>query len=179
MGNPWVFPSIFHSTKKSNKIHLTRRTWETGAHTFPIEWALFFHYRGKIHQNNQMSIAWEISSHTFSVVWVFFQLHSHPVVYFIIRKVLGFPHQFPIAWENVTKPRESLGNWYSYFFHSMSSFLQPDSHPVTYFLKWEMIRFRHQFPLENAAKSIKLKEPGKLVHIFSPVYGYFFHQIQS
>ena len=39
-----------------------------------------------------------------------------------------------------------------------------------------MLRFPHQFPiaLENAAKSIELREPGKLVPILSPKYGYFF-----
>ena len=58
----------------------------------------------------------------------------------------------------------------------MGAFLQPDSHPVIYFITWEMLRFPHQFPiaLENAAKSIELREPGKLVPILSPKYGYFF-----
>ena len=39
-----------------------------------------------------------------------------------------------------------------------------------------MLRSPHQFPiaLENAAKSIELREPGKLVPILSPKYGYFF-----
>ena len=61
----------------------------------------------------------------------------------------------------------------------MGAFLQPDSHPVIYFITWEMLKFPHQLPraLENVAKSIELKEPGKLVPILSPKYGYFFHQI--
>ena len=39
-----------------------------------------------------------------------------------------------------------------------------------------MLKFPHQFPiaLENAVKSIILREPGKLVPILSPKYGYFF-----
>ena len=36
MGNAWVSQSVSHSTKM-------RRTWEIGAHTFPILWVLFFH----------------------------------------------------------------------------------------------------------------------------------------
>ena len=58
----------------------------------------------------------------------------------------------------------------------MGAFLRPDSHPVIYFITWEMLRFPHQFPiaLENAAKSIELREPGKLVPILSPKYGHFF-----
>ena len=57
------------------------------------------------------------------------------------------------AWE--------IGN--SYFSHSMGAFLQPDSHHVIYFITWEMLRF-----------PINLREPGKLIPILSPKYGYFF-----
>ena len=66
-------------------------------------------------------------------------------------------------------------------FPIMGTFLQPDSHPVIYFITWEMLRLPHQFPiaLENAAKSIELREPGKLVPILSPKYGYFFYQIPT
>ena len=57
----------------------------------------------------------------------------------------------------------------------MGAFLQPDSHLVIYFITWKMLRFPHQFliALENAAKSIELRELGKLVPILSPKYGYF------
>ena len=34
---------------------------------------------------------------------VFFPLDSNSVVDFIICEIRGFPHQFPIAWENVAK----------------------------------------------------------------------------
>ena len=62
---------------------------------------------------------------------------------------------------------EKLGTWYSQFSHS--------SHSMVYFIICKMRGFLHQFPMawENTAKSIKLKEPGKLVPIFSPKYGYF------
>ena len=43
MGNAWVSLSISHSTRKCNKTHRMGRTWEIGAPTFPIVWALFFH----------------------------------------------------------------------------------------------------------------------------------------
>ena len=33
----------------------------------------------------------------------FFPLDLHSVVYFIICEMHGFPHQFPIAWENAVK----------------------------------------------------------------------------
>ena len=33
----------------------------------------------------------------------FCSLNSHPVVYFIIQEMYGFPRQFLIAWENPTK----------------------------------------------------------------------------
>ena len=70
---------------------------------------------------------------------------------------------------------EILGNWYSYFCHSMSIFFPLDSHPMVYFVTWKMDGFPHQFSTaqENEAKSIKLQEPGKLVPILSPKYEYF------
>ena len=33
----------------------------------------------------------------------FFPLDSHLMVYFIIWEMHGFPHQFPIEWENVNR----------------------------------------------------------------------------
>ena len=112
----------------------------------------------------------------------FFPLDSHLVAYFIIWEMDGFLHEFPIARENVTKPSGKPGKlWYSYFSHSMGAFLQPDSHPVIYFITWEMLKFPHEFPiaLENAVKSIELREPGKLVPILSPKCGYFFSSMNE
>ena len=70
---------------------------------------------------------------------------------------------------------EKLGNWCSQFSHSISGFLPLSSHSMVYFIICKMRGFLHQFPTawENTAKSIKLIEPGKLVPIFSPKYGYF------
>ena len=61
----------------------------------------------------------------------------------------------------------------------MGAFLQPDSHPVIYFIKWEMLRFPHQFPiaLENAVKFTELREPVKLVPYSPQGMGTFFRKI--
>ena len=50
----------------------------------------------------------------------------------------------------------NLGNWYSYFSQSMGAFFPLDSHPMIYFIIWEMHGFPHQFPIvqENATKII-------------------------
>ena len=97
---------------------------------------------------------------------------SHPVVCFIIWKMHGFTHQFPIASEKTGKPIkwekpgklvpgkilqnpsyvENLGNWYSRFSHSMGK-------------SW-----KHGKMQPNPSS---LGEPEKLVPIFSPKYGYF------
>ena len=134
-------------------------------------------------------------------------LDSHTVVYLIIWEMHRFSHQFPIAWkkveksielekpwdlfpgkawefgsgENPTKPIVcgELKNLYSYFSHSMGAFFPLDSHPMVYFIICEMHGFPRQFPItwENAAKSIKLGEPGKLIPIFfGRVWILFFHQ---
>ena len=63
-----------------------------------------------------------------------------------------------------------------YFSLSMGAFPPLDSHPMAYFIIWEMLGFPHQLPTlrENATKLIVWGEPGKLVLIFFPWYGCFF-----
>ena len=58
----------------------------------------------------------------------------------------------------------------------MGSFFPSDSHPMVYFIIWEMHGFSHQFPIvwENATKPIVWGKPGKLVIILFPQYGYLF-----
>ena len=70
---------------------------------------------------------------------------------------------------------ENLGNWYSYFSHSMGAFFPLDSHSMVYFIICEIHGFPHQFSIawKNAVTSIELGEPRKLVPIFSLTYGYF------
>ena len=107
---------------------------------------------------------------------VFFPLDSHPMAYFIIWEMHGFPHQFLIVRENPTIPFlwGDRGNWYSYFSHSMGDLSPYDSHPKVYFIIWEMHGFPHQFPIvqENATKLMVCGEPGKLVLI---LWTLFFH----
>ena len=71
---------------------------------------------------------------------------------------------------------ESLGNWYSYFSHSMGAFFALDSHLLAYFVIREMHGFPHQSLIvrENATKPFVWGEPGKLVLILFPYYGWFF-----
>ena len=70
---------------------------------------------------------------------------------------------------------ENLGNWYSYFSHSIGAFFPLHSHSMVYFIICEIHGFPHQFPIacENAVKFIELGEPRKLVPIFFLNYGYF------
>ena len=142
MGNAWVFPSISHSMRKCNKIHRMARTWEIGNHTFPIVWVLFSYL---------IPILWYISSY---------------------GKCMGFPINFPQYRKMQQNPSyvEELGNWYSYFSHSMSAFIPFDYHPVVYFIIWEMHGFSYQFPIarKNPTKPIVWGGPGKLVLILFP-----------
>ena len=108
----------------------------------------------------------------------FFPLDSDPMVYFIIWEMQGFPHQFLIVRKMKQNPLYgvNLGNWYSYFSHSMGDFSTYDSHPTIYFIIWEMHGCPHQFPIvqENATKFIVWRENGKLMLILFPYYGHFF-----
>ena len=96
MGNAWVFPSISHSTGKCSKTYRMEKTWETGNHTFPIVWVLFSH---------SIPILWYTSSY---------------------GKCMGFPINFPQYRKMQQNPSygEDLGNWYSYFPHSMGAFFR-------------------------------------------------------
>ena len=58
----------------------------------------------------------------------------------------------------------------------MGTFSPLDSHPMVYFIIWEMHGFPHQFLIvrENSTKLIAWGEPGKLVLILFPYYGRIF-----
>ena len=127
----------------------------------------------------------------------FFPLDSHFMVYFITLEMHVFSHWFPITWEKTAKTIEwgkfgklvpcnilnikiplyveNLGNWYSYFSHSVGAFFPLDSYFMVYFIIYEIYGFPLQFPIaqENAGKSIELGEPRKLVPVFSLSYGCF------
>ena len=170
-----------------------RRTWEIGNHTFPIVWLLFsrpmvsfiiWEMHGFSHQfpivreNATKTIVWgktwEIGNHTFPIVWVLFS-HPIPILWYTSSygKCIGFPTNFPQYGKMQQNPLygEDLGNWYSYFSHSMGAFLPLDSYPMVLFITWETYGFSNQFPIarENSAKTIKWEKPGK----------YFFHSMDA
>ena len=137
---------------KCNKTHLVGRTWEIGNHTFPIIYnmgtffssnphmlwytssygkcmgfPINFPQYGKMQQNPSYEETWEIGNHTFPIVWVLF---SHLMVYASsYGKCMGFFITFPQYGKMQQKPSyaEDLGNWYSYFPHSMGAFFPFDS----------------------------------------------------
>ena len=79
----------------------------------------------------------------------FFPLDSHTMVYFTICEIYGFPHQFPVAWENAVtsielgEPRK-LVPIFSLTYGYISSIR---FHFMVYFVTtWEMHGFSHQNP---------------------------------
>ena len=112
------FPINFHNTEKCNKTHQIGWTWEIGTHTFPIVWVIFAH---------KTPILWYTPSY---------------------GKCMGFPINFP--WYKKMQQNhsngENLGNWYSYFSHSMVAFLLLDSYHFINFILWEMNGFLINFP---------------------------------
>ena len=134
-----AFPSISHSTRKCNKTHHVEKTWEIGNQTFPIVWVPI---------SQLIPILW--------YTWSY-------------GKWMGSHINFPWYRKMQQNPSygEDLGNWYSYFSHSMGAFFPLDSHPMVLFITWEMYGFSNQFPIawENSAKTIKWAKPGE----------YFFH----
>ena len=108
-------------------------------------------YHGKSSKIPRKAKAWEIGFHTF--------FHSMSVFFTIRFPSCGILHHMKNAWaspsishstgksNNTHRMRENLGNWYSYFSHSMGAFFPLDSHPMVYFITWEMHGFLHQFPL--------------------------------
>ena len=54
---------------------------------FPI----ISHSTGKCSKTHHMRRTWKIGTHFFPIVCAFFPLDSHPMVYFIIWEMHGFP----------------------------------------------------------------------------------------
>ena len=90
------------------------------------------------------------------------------------RKYMDFPIHFPQYGKMQQNPwyGESLGNWYPLFPRSMGA----HSHPMVYFIIWEIHWFLHQFSKlrKNATKATVWGEPGKLIVILFPQYEWFF-----
>ena len=171
-----------HNMGKDSQTHRMGKVWKIGSQLYP---------RKLIACGGSGKLILIL----FSQYGCFFPLDSRPMVYFITWEMIGFSCQFPKVWKIAGQPiewekpeksisrkilqnpsyEENLGNWYSYFSHSMGAFFPLDSHSMVYFIICEIHGFPHQFPVarESAAKSIELGESRKLVPIFSLTYGHF------
>ena len=93
-------------------------------------------------------------------------------------KYMGFPVNFPQYGKMQQNPwyGKSLGNWYSYFSHSMGAFFPLDSHRMVYFSIWEMHGFPCTFPTvrENSTKPMVWGKSKKSITILFPWHGCFF-----
>ena len=200
MGNVWVFSSNFRSIRNVSETHQKGKVWGIGYHNISIKWVVFsitfpsyviLHDMGnswvfssisrstrkgsKIHQIGKMR---EINSRKnptkpnvceepgklvliFSPTYGYFSSIRFPS--------FGILYHMENAWL-----LPSISNHGTHFSHSIGDFFPVGSHPIVYFIIYKMHDFPHQFPIawKNAVKSIKFGEPGKLVPIFSPTYGY-------
>ena len=196
------------------------KVWEIDTHTFPIVWVLFFHQipilwhtssYGKCmgfpinfsqYRKMQQNPSYEVNlgnwySHFSHSMGDFSPYNFHPMVYFIIWEMHGFPHQFPILQENATKLIVVQRTWeigahtfpilWMLFFsirfpfygilHHMgnacvfsliSHNMGKDSQNHRMGKVWEI--GSRKYP----TKPIACGEPGKLVLILFPQYGCFF-----
>ena len=70
---------------------------------------------------------------------------------------------------------EIVGNWYSYFSCSMCAFFPNESHPMVYFITWDIQGCSYQFLIswKDAAKPNLWGRPWIKIPMFFPKYGYF------
>ena len=70
---------------------------------------------------------------------------------------------------------EIVGNWYSYFSCSMCAFFPNESHPMVYFITWDIQGYSYQFLIswKDAAKPNLWGRPWIKIPMFFPKYGYF------
>ena len=59
----------------------------------------------------------------------FFPFDSHPMVYFIKSKIHGFPHQFPITWQNAVKSIGRAWEIATHFFSLMYGYFSSIRYP--------------------------------------------------
>ena len=85
----------------------------------------------------------------------FFPLDSHPMAYFTICEMHGFPHEFSALLENVTKPIVwgEPGKLVLIIFPCYGCFFPLDSHSTVYLIIWEMYGFLHQFSIVQENKT--------------------------
>ena len=70
---------------------------------------------------------------------------------------------------------EIVGNWYSYFSCSMCAFFPNESHPMVYFITWDIQGYSYQFLIswKDAAKPNLWGRLWIKIPMFFPKYGYF------
>ena len=96
---------------------------------------------------------------------------------------MGFPINFP--WSGKMQQnswyKENLGNWYSHFSHSADAFFPSDSHPMVYFITWEIHGFSHQFLIAwKDSKIYTTRETWDIdTHTFFEVRLLFFYHIPA
>ena len=100
----------------------------------------------------------------------------------ITWELYGFPNKFPTVRENTTKPMVwgKSGKLVLILFPWYGCSFPLDSHPMAYFVIWEMHGFSHQFPVvqENATKLIVIWRTWEIgAHTFPTLWTLFFHYI--
>ena len=160
MGNEWIFSS---NSPWHSETHRIGNAWEIGSHTFSIKWVVFaikLPSWSILHHMGNECVSVSISQSMGNSRKTHWMVKPEKL---ISGKILENPSY-----------EENLGNWFSYFSHSMSAFFQLDSHSMVYFIICEIHGFPHQFPIawENAAKSIELGKSRKMKPIFSLTYGH-------
>ena len=125
--------------------------------------------------NKTKPMLWEKSGKLILILFpqngCFFQLDSHPMAYFIIWEMHGFPHQFPTLQENATKPIvwEETGKLVLILFPQCGCFFPLDSHPMVYFIAWKMHGFSHQ--ISNSIRKVsRTHQMGKAWEICSHTF---------
>ena len=84
--------------------HLILILWYTSAYRKCMGFPINFSYYGKMQQSPSYGVNLGNWYPYFSrSMDAFSPYDSHPTVYYIIWKIHGFPHQFPIVQENATK----------------------------------------------------------------------------
>ena len=148
--------------------------------SFPIN---FPHTMGKCNKTHRMGRDWEIDYHSMGF---FFPLDFHFMVYFIIWEMHGFSHQFLITWEKTAKPIEleksgklvpsniiqnhciivcgEPGKLVFILSPLYGCFFPLDSHPMVYFITWEMDGFSYRIS-HRIRKVSKTHQMGKASEI--------------
>ena len=156
---------------KWKQTHQMGKVWEIGSHTVSIVWVFLsldfypehtlsygkcmcflidFQYHEKGSKTPRTGKAWEIGSHTFPIVWKLSTIRFPSCgILHHMRNGSVSPSISHSTWKSnkIYRMGENLENWWSHFSHNMGAFFPLDSHPMLYFITWEMYGFPHQFPI--------------------------------